>query len=236
MGNSQNARNAEIFHLRNSLPLPQTPSDLPGNRFSFAGIHSLPHNDSPQLRKKAKLLRNNPSPRESALWQQIRSKQLQGVKFRRQHIALGYILDFYAPEYGIAVELDGTGHNAPRDQKRDQLFTAWKITTLRFPNAKPLEEIISTIRATIQTRQIELMDTATLNLAAQKTIDNVARTPGWYTTRRAELQRQKVLLLVQRSEQLSLDMPSSVKKVTETDPAALALKGMHVAEPIRRKA
>jgi very-short-patch-repair endonuclease len=50
--------------------------------------------------------RRNPTPSERILWEALRGRRL-GVKFRRQ-VVLGFaIVDFFAPEPRLAVEVDG---------------------------------------------------------------------------------------------------------------------------------
>ncbi len=49
----------------------------------------------PILKDKRKVMRDNMTPAEERLWEEIKSKKL-GVKFRRQHIIGNYIPDFVA--------------------------------------------------------------------------------------------------------------------------------------------
>lgn len=51
-------------------------------------------------------LRNAPTDAERALWQQLRGKQIDNAKFRRQHPFENYILDFACLERKIVVELE----------------------------------------------------------------------------------------------------------------------------------
>jgi very-short-patch-repair endonuclease len=58
---------------------------------------------------------------EVALWQLLKGRQL-GVSFKRQVPLLGYIVDFYASEAKLVVEVDG-GYHAERvalDAKRQR--------------------------------------------------------------------------------------------------------------------
>ena len=43
-------------------------------------------------------LRNNLTTAEVTLWNILRRKQIDGLKFRRQHSVGEYIMDFYCPE------------------------------------------------------------------------------------------------------------------------------------------
>ncbi len=38
-----------------------------------------------------------------------------GLKFRRQHIIRGYVVDFYCHELQLAIEIDGGTHNLQED-------------------------------------------------------------------------------------------------------------------------
>lgn len=59
------------------------------------------------LKKQRQYLRNNSTVAEAQLWEELRKSKLLGIKFRRQHSVNKYILDFYAPEINLAIELDG---------------------------------------------------------------------------------------------------------------------------------
>ena len=80
------------------------------------------------LEARARHMRFNQSPSEQRLWRAIRGRRL-GVQFRRQ-VPLGrFIVDFFAPEVGVAVEVSsrpGSGRHA-RPQAPHQ------IRTRRFP-------------------------------------------------------------------------------------------------------
>jgi very-short-patch-repair endonuclease len=69
------------------------------------------------------------------LWKALRGRRLEGLKFRRQHPLGPYILDFYCPDVGLAVELDGETHDDPvrraRDRARDQWLREQQIRVLR---------------------------------------------------------------------------------------------------------
>jgi very-short-patch-repair endonuclease len=111
-----------------------------------------------KLKPLVRELRNKPTDAEDFLWQLLRRKQL-GIKFRRQHAVGQFILDFYAPDVKLAIELDGGGHaealQTARDAERDALLAQQGIRTLRFWNheifSEPeavLERILAAIRAT----------------------------------------------------------------------------------------
>jgi very-short-patch-repair endonuclease len=74
---------------------------------------------------------------ERRLWQKLRSAQIDGASFRRQHPAGNYILDFYCPALRLAIELDGGQHaeSAKRDRMRDDWCAQRGVTVLRFWNS-----------------------------------------------------------------------------------------------------
>ncbi len=67
-------------------------------------------------------MRRNPSLAEARLWSQLRYRQLAGLKFRRQHIIAGFIVDFYCPELRLAVEVDGPHHQLQRSEDEFRTF------------------------------------------------------------------------------------------------------------------
>ena len=76
----------------------------------------------------------------------LKDSQIEGVKFRRQFGAGNYILDFYASELKLAIELDGAPHYSIEgdecDVTRSQvLFHEFSIRLLRFENREVLQEL-----------------------------------------------------------------------------------------------
>ena len=68
----------------------------------------------------------------------IAAGRFAGFKFRRQHPAGKYFLDFYCPVARLSVELDGFQHGVPeqriRDEARERFLAAEGIEELRFWN------------------------------------------------------------------------------------------------------
>lgn len=64
---------------------------------------------SKQSRRNAKRLREEMTPPEIALWLALR-KNDAGLRFRKQHPAGTYILDFYCAPAMLAIEVDGEAH------------------------------------------------------------------------------------------------------------------------------
>ena len=88
---------------------------------------------------------------ESLLWSCLRSRQLHGRKFRRQHPIGRFIADFYCDDARLIVEIDGGYHDEAgqreRDEERAKILEAYALNVLRFSNS----EVLSDIEPVIQT-------------------------------------------------------------------------------------
>jgi len=88
---------------------------------------------------RARRLRRDATDVEAKLWSKLRGGQIGGHSFRRQHPAGPYVLDFYCPALGLAVELDGGQHGGPkhamRDRRRDEWFRQHGVQVIRFWNS-----------------------------------------------------------------------------------------------------
>ena len=85
--------------------------------------------------RRARRLRRELSPPEARLWIALRGRNLEGLKFRRQHPIGPYVLDFYCDSAKLAVEIDGYAHatadRPSRDERRDAWLSSRGILTLR---------------------------------------------------------------------------------------------------------
>jgi very-short-patch-repair endonuclease len=90
------------------------------------------------LKSRAQILRADPTPAEQAMWEILRDRRLEGIKFRRQKALSIFVADFYCAELKLVVELDGDVHADPRqaahDGNRDSYLRSVGCTILRFPN------------------------------------------------------------------------------------------------------
>lgn len=93
----------------------------------------------------ARTLRQNQTDAEKKLWNLLRNRQLADVKFRRQYSIDVYILDFFAPEFRLGVEIDGGQHyeekGSVKDETRSKKLSQYGIKTLRFSNLDVLNNI-----------------------------------------------------------------------------------------------
>lgn len=58
----------------------------------------------------ARQLRKSETDAERKIWQQLRSRNLNGAKFRRQHPVGPYVVDFICINEKLIIELDGSQH------------------------------------------------------------------------------------------------------------------------------
>ena len=102
-----------------------------------------------QKRDLARSLRQGATETEKVFWGLLRSRRLDGIKFRRQVPIGPYVADFASIEHRLAIELDGSQHlDSPRDRRRDDYLAreGWRV--LRFWNNEALQNragVIDTI-------------------------------------------------------------------------------------------
>jgi very-short-patch-repair endonuclease len=110
--------------------------------------------------RRAKKLRRQLSLPENLLWQLLRQSP-NGHKFRKQHPAGPYVLDFFCARANLAIEIDGFAHDSgdrpERDAQRDAWLAEHRIDTLRIAAVDVLKdavEVAGAIVAMIEDRLI----------------------------------------------------------------------------------
>lgn len=114
------------------------------------------------IRDIARELRKNQTPYEAILWEHLRNRKLEGVKFLRQHpIAYQrfdfsrafFIADFYCAQLGLVVELDGPIHDFQKDydKNRNKILEQLNLKVIRFKNEdlKDIEKVLNKIKSLI---------------------------------------------------------------------------------------
>jgi len=87
-----------------------------------------------------KNLRKRPTDAEQVLWNHLRMKQMEGLKFRRQQPIDNYIVDFVCFENRIIIEADGGQHKENnKDRERDLNLQHNGFKVLRFWNNEVLQ-------------------------------------------------------------------------------------------------
>ena len=111
----------------------------------------------PDIFVKARELRKSMTEAEKYLWKKLRGRQLNGLKFRRQHPLDIFIADFYCHEKKLIIELDGGIHDSIEQSEHDDGRTfeleekGFKI--IRFRN----EEVINDLERVLA-RIVELIE------------------------------------------------------------------------------
>lgn len=83
--------------------------------------------DSREVRQYAKALRRDMTPMERVLWNAIRNRQVGGIKSHQQVPYGHFILDFYAPELKLVVEVDCVVHDLPEQRAYDLRREQWLL-------------------------------------------------------------------------------------------------------------
>ncbi|MEI8113877.1 MAG: isoleucine--tRNA ligase [Bacteroidia bacterium] len=97
------------------------------------------------LKEQSKGLRKFSTEAESLLWEVLRNKNLEGFKFRRQHVVDQFIVDFACLTKMLVIEVDGSIHNLPdnliSDAERSERLKTLGYRILRFTNDDVLKSI-----------------------------------------------------------------------------------------------
>jgi len=100
----------------------------------MSGFHTFPRH-----------LRHSQTDCELMLWRRLRSRQINGMKFRRQWPIGKYVVDFICLEARVVVELDGGQHHEPEaleyDLQRTFRLEGRGLRVLRFTNLQVVGEM-----------------------------------------------------------------------------------------------
>ncbi len=98
------------------------------------------------LRDRARALRNaSVSKAEKFLWKRLLSRKQLGVGFKRQRPIGNYIVDFFASEVRMIVEIDGNSHmsKGEYDSIRQEWLKRQGYTIIRFSEYDVLNDFDS---------------------------------------------------------------------------------------------
>ncbi|HEY9068504.1 MAG TPA: endonuclease domain-containing protein [Burkholderiaceae bacterium] len=105
-------------------------------------------------RVRARELRKTSPDAERTIWKHLRSRQLDGYKFRRQHPIGPFFADFACIEAGLVVELDGGQHFELDAVRRDEYRTAFLqqagFHVLRFDDRQALTETAGVLQSILE--------------------------------------------------------------------------------------
>ena len=128
-----------VGKVRPALNLPEASPDL--------GVGML---------ELAREKRRNPTAAEAALWEALRSRNLGGFKFRRQHIFRRCMVDFYCREARLVVEVEGSSRDGREEEAhaRQTYLEETGLRVVRFRN----EEVLNNLRGVLDTLEKALLE------------------------------------------------------------------------------
>ncbi len=107
------------------------------------------HFNGVDAKDKRRALRQTETAAETLLWERLRDRRLNSLKFRRQYSVGVCVLDFYSPACRLAIELDGESHASAEaqeyDEERTEFLATLNIRVLRFANAVVYKDIESVL-------------------------------------------------------------------------------------------
>jgi very-short-patch-repair endonuclease len=77
-----------------------------------------------KLKARARALSRSQTSAEARLWQALRNRKLAHWKFRRQHPADRFVVDFVTLDGKLIVGVDGVTHSRPLEVRRDEARSA----------------------------------------------------------------------------------------------------------------
>jgi very-short-patch-repair endonuclease len=113
----------------------------------------------PEVKRKmieiAREFRKEPTEGEKILWNALRGKKLDGIKFRRQQPVGYFIVDFYASAFRLVVEVDGPIHERQMeaDKARQDILEELGLIVFRIKTETPEKNLhiaLDMIRKRIQ--------------------------------------------------------------------------------------
>jgi very-short-patch-repair endonuclease len=116
-----------------------------------SGDDSL-HRFHPLSLERARAMRADSAPAEQILWQHLRGRRLDGVKFRRQVPVGPYVVDFVCHETKLVVELDGASHEerVEHDAERTAYLGQQGLRVIRFLNEDVHRDVVAVLRTILR--------------------------------------------------------------------------------------
>lgn len=106
----------------------------------------------PEIRQRARELRQPQTRAEQILWGCLRNQQMEGIKFRRQHPIGYYIVDFYCAQAKLIIEIDGDSHaeQVEYDQDRTGWLESQGYRVIRFTNQDIKENLPAMVESILE--------------------------------------------------------------------------------------
>ena len=92
---------------------------------------------------RSRELRQEMTDAERVLWERLRGSQLSGLRFRRQQVIDGFIVDFYCHAAQLVIEVDGHVHadQVDYDAARDDALAGRGLRVMRVTNDEVLRDL-----------------------------------------------------------------------------------------------
>lgn len=86
------------------------------------------------------------TPAEKILWEELRANKL-GVRFRRQQVIQGFIVDFYCHKSALVIEVDGDIHDLQKeeDEWREKVLSGMGLRIVRFRNDEVMKRLSAVV-------------------------------------------------------------------------------------------
>ena len=101
-------------------------------------------------RYRVRELRRQATEAEKILWERLRNRRLQGLKFQRQLPVGPFVADFCCRDRRFIVEVDGEVHSTAqqtaRDEGRDAYLRGQSYIVIRFTNAEIFNDLETVLR------------------------------------------------------------------------------------------
>jgi very-short-patch-repair endonuclease len=125
---------------------------VPKHRFNTSGVTALQYVDDAK-KQQSRSFRKNGTPADKMLWSYLRNRKANRLKFRRQQVIEGFIVDFYCEELKLIIDVDGPVHDSQKQKKIDKhrraVFKTRAIREIRFRNDEVLDNISDVVNRII---------------------------------------------------------------------------------------
>jgi very-short-patch-repair endonuclease len=106
---------------------------------------SMFYDAKPIIFEMAKVMRENMTQSEKAVWELLKSKNMLGLRFKPQHPIDIFIADFYCHPLKLVIEIDGGIHKSVDQREydigREAELERWGIKVIRFTNEEVENDI-----------------------------------------------------------------------------------------------
>ena len=97
------------------------------------------------------VVRRQPTEAEKQVWELLRNRRCPELKFRRQQVIEGYVVDFCCAQLRLALEVDGPIDDEPlqaaRDTRRDADLAKYAVDVVRIRNDEASAERLKALLA-----------------------------------------------------------------------------------------